>query len=150
LYSDNESSVGSVTSEFISIMFTSITPLFQVAVGRTDSPNAMAAGGWGGRFDMTSICVDSLSASSCLTHCIYLNVEHRAHTPRESLGGKTSSEILFPSRQPPLHRFKKIGCNATILKDARALKDKSVIVPRGEQGIYVGTAHAYNQSGFLL
>jgi hypothetical protein len=149
LYSDNESSVGSVTSAFISNMFIKHNTI----IPGSSWQNGLAEcnGGWwlGGaiRYDF-DLC--GLSVSKFLPHCIYLNVERRAHTPRESLGGKTPSEILFPSRQPPLHRFKLFGCHATILKDARALKDKLVIVPRGEQGIYVGTAHAYNQSGFLL
>ena len=114
LYSDNESSVGTVTSDFISNMFIKHNTI----IPGSSWQNGLAEcnGGWwlGGSvrhdFDLSG-----LSPHKFLRYCVYLNVERHAHTSRRSLGGKSPSEILFPGSTPPLHRFKLRFLGATPL-----------------------------------
>jgi len=69
---------------------------------------------------------------------ISLNAQRRNILSHESLDGRSPFSTLFPTKTPPLHLFKPLGCHATILKPEAALLKK--MQPRGLTGIYDGTA----------
>ncbi len=64
---------------------------------------------------------------------------HACHSP---------FSILHPNRDPPLELFKPFGCAATLLKDAKDLRNKTM--PHGLSGIYVGTSLSLGQHGYLI
>ena len=79
---------------------------------------------------------------------ISLNAQRRNILPHESLGRRSPFSILFPTKTPPVHLFKPVGCHTTILKPEAALLKKTQ--PRGLTGIYIGTALPRGQSCYLI
>jgi hypothetical protein len=93
-------------------------------------------------FDMSGL------SSVFLRYCVSLNAQRYKVLPHSALGGKSPFSILYPHRDPPLELFKPFGCAATLLKDAKDLRKKTM--PRGLSGIYVGTSLPLGQHGYLI
>jgi hypothetical protein len=79
---------------------------------------------------------------------VSLNAQRHNVLPHSALNGKSPFSILYPSHDPPLELFKPFGCAATLLKDAKDLRNKTM--PRGMSCIYVGTSLPLDQHGYLI
>jgi hypothetical protein len=79
---------------------------------------------------------------------VSLNAHRHNVLPHSALNGKSPFSILYPNRDPPLELFKPFGCAATLLKDAKDLRNKTM--PSEMSGIYVGTSLPLGQHGYLI
>ena len=77
-----------------------------------------------------------------------LNLQRSNMMPHPALDGKSPHSILFPNKPPPIHLLKPFGCQATFLNQEKSRRDK--LIARGTQGIYLGTALPFKQSGYLI
>lgn len=86
--------------------------------------------------------------SAVLRYSVSLNAQRHNVLPHSALNGNRRSLILYPNRAPPRELFKPFGCAATLLKDAKDLRNKTM--PRGMSGIYVTTSLPLGQHGYLI
>ncbi len=77
-----------------------------------------------------------------------LNLQRSNMMPHPALDGKSPHSILFPNKPPPIHLLKPFGCAATFLNQEKSRRNK--LIARGTQGIYLGTALPFKQSGYLI
>ena len=129
---------------------TKLNILHLSSIAGSQYQNALAehAGGWrlGNAirhdFDMSGL------TKGFLRYCVSLNAQRHNILPHSALNGKNPFSILYPDRTPPFELFKPFGCAATILKDAKDLRKKTL--PRGLSGIYLGTSLPLGQHGYLI
>ena len=129
---------------------TKLNILHLSSIAGSQYQNALAehAGGWrlGNAirhdFDMSGL------GKGFLRYCVSLNAQRHNLLPHSALNGRNPFSVLHPDRTPPFELFKPFGCAATILKDAKDLRKKTL--PRGLSGIYLGTSLPLGQHGYLI
>jgi hypothetical protein len=140
-FADN---AGEHKSHDLEDFITQLNILHLSSIAGSQYQNALAehAGGWrlGNAirldFDMSGL------GSAFLRYSVSLNAQRHNVLPHSALNGKSPFSILYPNL------FKPFGCVATLLTDAKDLRNKTM--PRGMSGIYVGTSLPLGQHGYLI